>query len=120
LSGAPSTSAATAFITLKPWNERDISSFEVVRGIMGLGMGIPQGQILAFNTPPIMGLSTTGGFTGDSQSTEGASYEAMHDNVMKVVEAANKRPELEQVRTARDTNVPRYHIDVDRDKVKQL
>src|SRR5699024_10293747 len=45
LSSAQSTSSAVAFISLKPWDERDGSSFEVTNKSMGLGMGIPQARI---------------------------------------------------------------------------
>lgn len=120
LSGAPSTSSAVAFISLKPWHERDTSSFDVVKGLIGLGMTIPQARILAFNPPPIMGLSTTGGFTGYIQSVGGDDYETIYKKVQKVVAAANKRPELQRVRTTLAVNVPRYFIDVNRVKALQL
>src|SRR5699024_5372535 len=44
LSSSRSTSSAVAFISLKPWDERDTDSFEVTNKLMALGMGIPQGR----------------------------------------------------------------------------
>src|SRR5699024_10120005 len=87
LSSAPSTSSAVAFISLKPWEDRDTDSFQVVNKLMGLGMGIPQAQILSFNPPPIMGLSTTGGVEAFVQSTGGADYGQIKQDVSKLVAA---------------------------------
>ena len=120
LSSAPSTSSAVAFISLKPWQERSETSFDIVKQLFGMGFSLSQGRIIAFNPPPIMGLSTTGGFTGYIQNTAGASYEEIQSKVQELVAAANKRPELSQVRTTLATNVPRYFLDVNRTKAIQL
>jgi len=120
LAGALQTNSAVAFISLKPWGKRDTSSFAVVRKLLGLGSTISQAQILAFNPPPIMGLSTTGGFTGFIQSLRGVDYDVLHQHVQEVLAAANQRPALQQVRTTLVTDVPRYFIDVNRDKALEL
>src|SRR5699024_7113073 len=120
LSSAPSTSSAVAFVSLKPWNERAATSFDVVSGLMKIGFGIPQAQILALNPPPISGLSRTGGFTGYVQNLSGADYKTSQDKVGEIVAEANQRPELQNVRTTLETDVPRYFIDVDRAKALDL
>lgn len=123
LASARRTYAGIAFLTLKDWDERGgdgQDSFSLVGQTFGLGAQIPDAQIIAFNPPPIIGLSTTGGFEGYLQSRSGASFNQIREDAGKVVAEANKRPELSQVRTTLTTNVPRYQLDVDREKAKTL
>ena len=123
LAGARRTYAGIAFLTLEDWGERTgggQDSFSLVGQTFGLGAGIPDAQIIAFNPPPIIGLSTTGGFEGYLQSRSGADFNAIKDAADRVVAEANKRPELSQVRTTLTTDVPRYKLDVDREKAKTL
>lgn len=122
LAGAQRTFAGIAFLTLKDWSKRGPGqdSFSLVKKTFGIGAQIPAAQIIAFNPPPIIGLSTTGGFEGYLQSIHGADYNAIHSEAQKLVAAANKRPELTQVRTTLTTDVPRYRIKVDREKAKTL
>ena len=65
VSGAAKTNVATFFFTLKPWGERKApgdSSFDLARKLYGMGFGLEQGSFIAFNPPPISGMSNTGGF----------------------------------------------------------
>jgi len=123
LAGARRTYAGIAFLTLKDWGERGgdgEDSFSLVGQTIGIGSQIPEAQIIAFNPPPIIGLSTTGGFEGYLQNLSGATFSEIHDAAIKVVAEANKRPELSQVRTTLTTDVPRYQLTVDREKAKTL
>ena len=120
LSRSPRTWAGVAFLTLKDWGARDSSSFDIVNKTFGIGAQIPAAQVLAFNPPPILGLSTTGGFEGYLQSLQGSDYNALYQKAQKLVAAANKRPELQRVRTTLSTDVPRYKVSVDREKAKAL
>ncbi len=120
LSRSPRTWAGVAFLTLKDWGDRDSSSFDIVNKTFGIGAQIPAAQVLAFNPPPILGLSTTGGFEGYLQSLQGANYNKLYQKAQKFVAAANKRPELQRVRTTLSTDVPRYKVSVDREKAKAL
>lgn len=120
LAGAPRTWAGIAFITLKDWGDRSADSFSVVNKVFGIGAQETDAQVIAFNPPPIIGLSTTGGFEGFLQSIHGADYNTLYKKAQKLVAAANKRPELQRVRTTLSTGVPRYQVDVDRAKAKTL
>ena len=63
LGGGFKTSAATLFVTLKPWDERDAHVETLIREFMGRSAAaIRDGLVLAFNPPAIQGLGTTGGF----------------------------------------------------------
>ncbi|KEZ79172.1 efflux RND transporter permease subunit [Salinisphaera hydrothermalis] len=120
LANSPRTWAGIAFLTLKDWGDRDATSFDLVNQVFGIGAKMSDAQILAFNPPPIIGLSTTGGFEGYLQDRKGADYNELYQKAQKLVAAANKRPELQRVRTTLSTDVPRYKLTVDREKAKEL
>ena len=100
VSGAAKTNVATFFFTLKPWGERKApgdSSFDLARKLYGMGFGLEQGSFIAFNPPPISGMSNTGGFEMWLQDRNGRGSVELSDVAQKLAEAANKRPELQGV-----------------------
>lgn len=123
LSSGAKTSAGTAFVTLKDWDERktpELDARNLAGPFMGMNAGIKDAMVLAFNPPPIMGLSTTGGFELYVQDRTGGGIDALAAATSKLVEAASQRPELTNVRTTFSTSVPQYRIDLDREKAKAL
>ncbi|GHC20730.1 multidrug efflux RND transporter permease subunit [Kushneria pakistanensis] len=120
LSGAANTARGTMFISMKPWSDRDITADELIGTIMQKGAAIPDGQAMAFNLPPIIGLSPTGGLTGYLQSLSGADSQQLYQASLKLMQAANQDPAIAQAFSTLDTSVPTYHIEVDRDKVQSL
>jgi len=123
LSGGLKTSAGTSFVSLTDWNERqtpELDARKLAGPFIGMNAGIKDGMVLAFNPPPIMGLSTTGGFELYLQDRTGGGVANLAAATAKLVEAASKRPELTGVRTTFDTSVPQYKIDLDREKAKAL
>ncbi|WP_293766193.1 efflux RND transporter permease subunit [uncultured Aquitalea sp.] len=124
LSGGNRTNAGVSFITLKPWDERktpDLSSQAVVKDVFGKGMmGITDGIVLAFNPPPISGMSNTGGFEAYVQNRNGASSTELGEVTQKLIQAASKRPELKGVQSTYSANVPQLFVQLDRAKAKSL
>ena len=123
LAGGLKTSAGVSFIILDDWKERSTQALDarnMAGPIMGASSGIKDAMVLAFNPPPIQGLSTTGGFEAYIQDRGGNGIAGLADEEAKLVEAASKRPELTAVRTTFDANVPQYHADLDREKAKAL
>ncbi len=123
ISNAAKTSSTTIFLVLKPWDERkeaNESSFAIVKQFMGLGMGLPQGLAVAFNPPPITGMSNTGGFDMWVQDRTGGSLAALAAATDKLVAAANRRPELQGVNTSFSVNSPQIHVELDREKARTL
>ncbi|PMR67196.1 efflux RND transporter permease subunit [Halomonas heilongjiangensis] len=116
LSSAVNTARGIMFINMDPWDERELTADELVGRIMQLGAQIEGGSAMAFNVPPIMGLSTTGGFTGYLQSFEGASSQELYQASLQVMQAANQHPALNQVFTTFNVNVPGYRAEIDQQK----
>ena len=87
---------------------------------MGMGADIKEGLVLAFNPPPIIGMSMTGGVEGYIQNRTGASYAEMMAKTTEFLQAAMQRPEFSSVQTTFSTSTPQYRLDVDRDKASAL
>ncbi|MAP35048.1 MAG: hydrophobe/amphiphile efflux-1 family RND transporter [Halomonas sp.] len=116
LSSAVNTARGIMFINMKTWAEREITANELVGRIMQLGASIDGGSAMAFNVPPIMGLSTTGGFTGYLQSFDGASTRELYEASLKIMQAANQHPVLNRVFSTFNVNVPSYRAEIDQQK----
>ncbi|AGC50425.1 multidrug efflux RND transporter permease subunit [Lawsonia intracellularis] len=123
ISGASKTNAATIFVTLKPWGERkkkDESSFAIVRKVFGLGSEIPEGYVVAFNPPPISGMSNTGGFELWVQNRIGASEVELYTMIQKVLQKARGRKELQGLNSSFGVNAPQLFIELDREQAETL
>ncbi|WP_249976023.1 efflux RND transporter permease subunit [Vreelandella olivaria] len=116
LSSAVNTARGIMFINMLPWSERELTADELVGRIMQLGAGIDGGSAMAFNVPPIMGLSTTGGFTGYLQSFDGASPRELYEASLQIMGAANQHPALNQVFSTFNVNVPSFRAEIDQQK----
>jgi HAE1 family hydrophobic/amphiphilic exporter-1/multidrug efflux pump len=117
------TNTGIIWVPLKDWSERttpETSPSALVNYVFGLGMGIRDAFVLAFEPPPIEGLSTTGGFDAYVQSRRGNDYKALESAVQQLVAAASERPELAGVTTTYSASVPQFRIDVDLERAKLL
>ena len=96
------TGAGTLFIQLRPWEEREkegLSLADTLRRIYALGLRESRGTVLPFNPPPIMGMSNTGGFEMEIQTTSGSAAE-LAKVASAVAAEASGRPELSRVSSA--------------------
>lgn len=123
LSGSLKTFMGTIFIDLKLWDERKgpgKSSTDLINQIMAFGLQhIPQGVVVAFNPPPITGLSSTGGFEAYIQSRNG-DLTALSDITAAIVAEAAKNPDLQGVSTTFHPTTPQKQVNLDRAKAKSL
>lgn len=117
------TDAGVGWVRLKEWSERkkkEQSSMSLVGRFTGQFMQNRDALVFAVNPPPIMGMSTTGGFELYVQDRTGGSIHELSRYVQELVGRSNQRPELMSVRTTLNTNVPYYTVKVDREKAKAL
>ncbi len=108
------------FVSLDPWDDREeagLSAKELATKLNDTFRAeIPEASILAFQPPAIPGLGTSGGFSLWVQDRSGGSVQYLSDNLQKFLEAARKRPELQNVTSTFRASVPQVFVDVDRDK----
>ncbi|WP_297323632.1 efflux RND transporter permease subunit, partial [uncultured Bartonella sp.] len=123
LSGGLKTSSGAMFVMFKDWKDRTDPADDtrvIAPKVVGMTSSIKDGVTVAFNPPPITGLSTTGGFEMYLQDRSGGSIDELYAMTMKLVQAANQRPDLKNVRTTFDPNVPKYDFHVDRVKARAM
>jgi len=123
LSGTKNTYSAISFIVLDDWDKRtkkEESIDYLTNSFNRAGMSSPDGIGFAFSLPPIIGMSTTGGFEGYIQSKTGASSEELMKKTEEFLAEANKSPALSNVKTTFAVDTPQYRIDLDREKARSL
>lgn len=117
------TDAAVMFAKLRPWDERtrpDQSSQALAGQLMGQFMQNKEMFTIPVNPPPIMGMSTTGGFEMWVQDRTGGDIQVLDKYVKEIVEKAGADPRLMMVRTTLSASVPQYLLKVDREKAKSM
>jgi HAE1 family hydrophobic/amphiphilic exporter-1/multidrug efflux pump len=117
------TNTGISWVNLKDWSERtspDMSAAAVVGHVWATGAGIKDAFVLAFEPPPIEGLSMTGGFDGYVQARRGGSPKELEAAVQQLLAAAAKRKELAGVNTTFSASVPQVHMALDREQAKLL
>ena len=123
LSGTKNTYSGISFVILKDWEKRQgkgQSATELSQLFTKNGMSQPEGYGFAFSMPPIMGMSTSGGFEGYIQNKAGKTPVELMAKTTEFITKANQRPELKNVKTTFAVNTPQYTIDLDRDKARML
>ena len=113
--------AATFFITLKPWAEREKTALDLTKQINAICMKeITEATVIAVGPPPIQGLGTGGGFTMFLQDIGGNTPQYLAQQAQAFIAEASKRPEIGNVYTLYRANVPQKNIVIDKDKVQKL
>jgi multidrug efflux pump len=122
LTGTSSPNSGVLFAVLDPWFERTAPDLRA-RGILGKVRGrlaaIPEANVVAFNPPAIRGLGTTGGFDFQLQDPSGSSPQELAAALRAVIVSANQAPELRNVFSTSQADVPQIWLDVDREKAKK-
>ncbi|MBT1063958.1 multidrug efflux RND transporter permease subunit [Bowmanella sp. Y26] len=120
IGGGYKNSAATIFVTQKHWDERDITTPELVNELFMKTAHIKEALVLAFNPPPIFGLSNTGGFEFYLQNRGDGGTEKLVQAMQAMQGAAQQSPILAGVQTLWRPNTPQLKIDVDREQAHAM
>ncbi len=123
LSSSQSTYSGISFVILKDWEQRkapEQSADALVKKFTAEGMSFPDGIGFAFSMPPIIGMSTTGGFEAYIQNKAGKTYEELMNKTNEFLAKASESPVLSGVRTTFSTATPQYRINLDREKTRAM
>ncbi len=115
----------TGFIvpTLKPFADRvgaANSAQALIARVFGEGQQIRTATVIPFNLPPIIGLSTTGGFEYRLEGLEGQEPAAMNSVMQGLLATANQDPRLTRVFSTYTASNPSIYLDIDREKAQAL
>jgi hydrophobe/amphiphile efflux-1 (HAE1) family protein len=123
LDGASEPNNAFMVARMKPFADRKAVTDSVqatIRATFGAGTQIRQANILPFNLPPIIGLSTSGGFEYQLDALEGQDPAALGSVAGGLISAANRDPRLTRVFTTFTATNPSIYLDIDRAKAQAL
>ena len=123
LDSSAASNNAFVIAQLKPFAERAGPEDSVQALITRLprdAQQIRSATILPFNLPPVMGLSTSGGFEYQLEDVSGGGPAALGGVVQGLVAAANQDPRLARVFSTYRPNAPSIYLDIDRDKAQAL
>jgi len=117
------SNVATAICTLQPWEQRKSKETQLdailARAQAGFAT-VPEAFSFAFGLPPILGLSTTGGFQFMLEDRSGGDVQSLARAADALVAAARQRPELANVISTFRASVPTYSVKVDTDKLQTV
>ncbi|MBV9115029.1 MAG: multidrug efflux RND transporter permease subunit [Hyphomicrobiales bacterium] len=108
---------------LKPFADRvgaANSAQALIGRVFAEGSQIRTGNVIAFNLPPIIGLSTTGGFEYELEGLEGQDPVAMNSVMQGLLGVANHDPRLARVFSTYSASNPSVWLDIDREKAQAL
>ncbi len=123
LDSAQESNGAFMFIKLKPFEDRTAASQRaqaLIRQVFGSVQQIRSATIFPFNLPPIIGLSTTGGFEYQLEALEGQDSVALGQTMNGLLAAANSDPRMTRVFSTFTATNPSLFLDIDREKAQAL
>jgi HAE1 family hydrophobic/amphiphilic exporter-1 len=114
------SNAATFFVQLKNWDEREGDAAGTIAKVSQEFAGAKEGSVLAVAPPPIPGLGISGGFSLQIQEKQTGDIKQFEANVGKFLGAANARPEIAMAYTLFNARTPNYKLEVDREQAKKM
>jgi HAE1 family hydrophobic/amphiphilic exporter-1/multidrug efflux pump len=120
IGGGFRNNAATIFVTQKHWDERTVSTPQLVGEFFMKTGHIKEALVLAFGPPAIFGLGTAGGYEFYLQSRGNGGAGNIAQMTQQLLGRLNSDPMLGGAQTLWRANVPQLSVEVDREKAKSL
>jgi hydrophobe/amphiphile efflux-1 (HAE1) family protein len=123
IDGVNEPNAAFVVPTLKPFADRigaANSAQALIGRVFAAGREIRSATVIPFNLPPIIGLSTTGGFEYRLEGLEGQEPAAMNSVMQGLLATANQDPRLSRVFSTYTASNPSIFLNIDRQKAQAL
>ena len=120
IGGGNKTNAGTMFITLKPWDQRPVTSYDVIAYGGQKTAPLRDGMALLFNPPPIRGLGTAAGFEAYVQNRADGDPKKLAVVLQDFNAELRKNPQLAGINSFFRPTVPQLFVEVDREKAIAL
>lgn len=115
-----SQGSGMAFVSLKPWNERKSSVFELSQRSMGRFSQIKDGFVLAIVPPSVVELGNATGFNLHLEDQGGLGHDKLMQARNQFLDMATQNPGLAMVRPNGMNDEPQYQVLIDDEKVQAL
>jgi hydrophobe/amphiphile efflux-1 (HAE1) family protein len=123
LDGVNEPNVALVVPTLKPFADRAgaaNAAQALIARVFAQSQQVRTATVIPFNLPPIIGLSTSGGFEYELEALEGQEPAAMNSVMQGLIANANQTPQLARVFSTFTANNPSIYLDIDREKAQAL
>tara|TARA_R110002073_G_scaffold115759_5_gene253872 strand:+ start:7511 stop:10681 length:3171 start_codon:yes stop_codon:yes gene_type:complete len=114
------SNAGTCLINLKPWEDRKLTSKQLIEELEEKGRDIANVHLEFYEPPAVPGFGAAGGFSLNLlDKTNSGDYQQMGEVTETFMEALGKRKELKGLFTFFANNYPQYEIVIDNDVAMQ-
>jgi HAE1 family hydrophobic/amphiphilic exporter-1 len=121
LTGSYLPSNAFIFVSLKPWEEREMTAKQLANKLnMIFGSQITNASVMAFGPPAIQGLGASAGFSMMLQDRSGNTPQYLADQTRAFIAVAQKRPEIKRIYTTFNAGSPQIKLEIDNEKAMKL
>ena len=120
IGGSFKNNAATFFVTLKHWDERQVPANALVGELFAKTAHIKEALVLAFGPPAIFGMGNSGGFEFYLQNRGEGGAKKLGEVSQQFIGKLREDKNFAMVSSLWRSNVPQLDIDVDREKAKTL
>lgn len=121
LGGGAGSNLASMFVVLEPWKDRKgrKNGIDAVIGeVDRLAAGIQEAIVFSVNPPAIPGLGMSSGLEMQLLDINNLGAKEIAQTIADIQRAAADYPELKQITSLYQGQVPQYQFKIDRDKVK--
>jgi hydrophobe/amphiphile efflux-1 (HAE1) family protein len=121
VSFATKSNSATIFVQLKNWDERKLTSLQLVPILQKKLSKFKEANVVVIPPPAIPGLGTTAGFSFILEEKQAGGDIKNFENVMRnFIAAVSKRKEIGKAFSFFTARTPAYQLTIDREKAKRL
>jgi hydrophobe/amphiphile efflux-1 (HAE1) family protein len=121
--GVNATNAATLFVPLKPWSEREGPGMHA-KAVIGQAWqrfgGKKDAMVITVNPPSIQGMGARSGFEFQLQAKGTGDIASLGAVADRFVAKLRARPEMTGVNSTLRISTPQFFVDLDRDRAKAL
>jgi hydrophobe/amphiphile efflux-1 (HAE1) family protein len=120
IGGSFKNNAATFFVTLKHWDERQVPASALVGELFMKTAHIKEALVLAFGPPAIFGMGNSGGFEFYLQDRGEGGAKRLAEVSQQFIGKLHEDKSIGMVSSLWRANVPQLDVDVDREQAKSL
>lgn len=114
------TQMGAFFLNLKNWDERDVTSFDIINQLNDEFANIPEAKVTAFNPPDIPGIGVVGGFDFWIVNQGEADYAELNRVVDRIADKAREYPEMKTIITSINADAMELFIELDTAKARSF
>ena len=121
LGGGNSSNVGTLFIVLEPWKDRKAkneSLDHIMQQVDAAGNNIQEAIVFSVNPPAIPGLGVSGGLEMQLLDINNLGPTEIANAIRTIQDETTKYPELKQVTSMYQAEVPQMGLNIDREKAK--